>query len=164
MIQIIEIKWSLLTIVWSAQSHYLDHWWLDYWCIYASLNINELINLSIVFPSSTVFNLILENLLVVLFLFDMMDAKLYCNNIQLIRILALPGHLSYFIIMTQSNGSSQADWEPIPLTRFYLELKLTKCILHMQSFFWLKESLFTMTEISIRIYYSIYLIRGTFYV
>ena len=26
-----------------ATSHYLNQWWLDYWCIYASLGLNELI-------------------------------------------------------------------------------------------------------------------------
>ena len=25
-----------------GNKHYLNHWWLDYWCIYASLSLNEL--------------------------------------------------------------------------------------------------------------------------
>ena len=29
-------------VQWSAPSHYLDQWWLNYRCIYASLGLNEL--------------------------------------------------------------------------------------------------------------------------
>ena len=36
---LLKFHWS-----WSVPSHHLDQWWLDHWRIYASLGLNELMN------------------------------------------------------------------------------------------------------------------------
>ena len=46
-------------------SHYLNQWWLDYWCIYASLGLNEFTHCGLVLPNSDRFGSILAQVCLV---------------------------------------------------------------------------------------------------
>ena len=44
-VPIYSIPALVQVMAWLATSHYLNHWWLVYWCLYVSLSLNELTQL-----------------------------------------------------------------------------------------------------------------------